>query len=142
MFTISCSYQNVTKNHGVSGLEKKYSKITINNSNRNDILKELGPPSVVSTFDENLWIYIERVKENQSIVKLGKEKIKKNNVLIVQLNDVGLLEKKEIFNVDNMNELEFSKKISYKNFSDENFLTGILTSLKQKINSPTKNRKK
>ena len=79
IFILSCSANKVVKNHGVLSLEIKSKKIHINKSNANDIISVLGPPSTKSTFDENTWIYVESTKVNQSIIKLGKNKIEKNN---------------------------------------------------------------
>ena len=72
---LNCSTQIVSKNHGISSLDKKYNKITIKESNKNDIIELIGPPSIISMFDENTWFYIERKKTNQSLSSLGKKKI-------------------------------------------------------------------
>ena len=85
----SCSGNKVSKNHGVLSLEDKTNKIVLNKSNKNDILNILGPPSTISTFDENTWIYRNK-KTNQSIFKLVK-KLSKNNVLILKIDQRGLL---------------------------------------------------
>ncbi len=74
---LNCSTQIVSKNHGISSLDKKYNKITIKESNKNDIIELIGPPSVISMFDKNTWFYIERKKTNQSLSSLGKKKYKK-----------------------------------------------------------------
>ena len=58
-FTSSCSLNKVKNNHGVLSLENKIKKIKINKSNTNDIISIFGPASTKSTFDNNLWIYIE-----------------------------------------------------------------------------------
>ena len=66
IFIVSCSTNKVKNNHGVLSLINKFNKIVVENSNSNDILNLLGPPSTKSSFDNNIWIYIER-KKNQSI---------------------------------------------------------------------------
>ena len=72
----NCSNQVVSKNHGIGSLDKKYNKIVLNESNKNDIVKLIGPASVISMFDNNTWFYIER-KKNQSIFnKTWKKKNK------------------------------------------------------------------
>ena len=59
-FLISnCSLKKVEKNHGVSFLENKEKKLVLSTTNVNDILKILGPASTKSTFDSDVWIYIE-----------------------------------------------------------------------------------
>ena len=93
-FTLSCSLNKVKNNHGVLSLENKISKIIINKSNTNDIINIFGPPSTKSTFDNNLWIYIERKKANRSIFRLGSKKIVKNNVAILEIDNKGILKKK------------------------------------------------
>ena len=94
-FTLSCSLNKVKNNHGVLSLENKISKIIINKSNTNDIINIFGPPSTKSTFDNNLWIYIERKKATRSIFKLGVKKIVKNNVAILEIDNKGILKKKK-----------------------------------------------
>ena len=101
-FTLSCSLNKVKNNHGVLSLDKKISKIKINKSNTNDIISIFGPPSTKSTFDNNIWIYIERKKTNRSIFALGTKKITKNNVAILEINNKGILEKKEIYDLNKM----------------------------------------
>ena len=65
----------------MTSLEVKANKIVVKQSNKNDVLEIIGRPSTVSLFDSNDWFYIEREKTNQSVFKLGKSKINKNNVL-------------------------------------------------------------
>ena len=72
-------------------LEKKQTKLKINYTNKNDILKLIGPPSTQSTFDNDVYIYIERKTTGSKISKLGKKKLIKNNVLILEINTNGIL---------------------------------------------------
>ena len=71
IFIINCSGNKVSNYHGTKFLEVKYKEIEINVTNKNDLLKIIGPPSTVSDFDENKWFYFERLKTNQSLIKLG-----------------------------------------------------------------------
>ena len=137
-FTLSCSLNKVKNNHGVLGLEKKFNKIQVNNSNSNDIIDLFGPPSTTSTFDNNIWIYIERKKTNSSIFKLGNQKTIKNNVVILEINNKGLLAKKEIYDLNNMNKYKFSKNKTEKKYQKDSYIHGVLTSLREKINAPVK----
>ena len=140
-FTLSCSLNKVKNNHGVLSLEKKINKIKINKSNTNDIISIFGPPSTKSTFDNNVWIYIERKKENRSIFKLGNQKIVKNNVAILEINNKGILKKKEIYDLNNMNKYKFSKDITENTYEKDSYIYGVLTSLREKINAPAKRKK-
>ena len=128
--------------HGTKGLEKKYEILKLNKTNKNDLLKIIGPPSTISDFDENKWIYVERLKSNQSLLKLGAQKIVKNNILIVELNNVGILQDKTFLNLDNMNDIKYIKSTTRKNFQNKNFMYSLLGSLREKINAPLRNMKK
>ena len=112
IFISNCSLNKVVKHHGVHFLDKKQEKLILSSTNRNDIIKILGPPSTKSTFDNDVWIYIERKHIEGSLFKLGKEKLIVSNVLIVEINNQGLLVKKDFFDVNNINEYKF---ISFNN---------------------------
>ena len=140
-FTLSCSLNKVKNNHGVLSLEKKFNKIQVNKSNSNDIIKLFGPASTKSTFNNNIWIYIERKKTNSTIFKLGNQKIVKNNVVVLEINNKGLLSKKEIYDLNNMNKYEFSKNKTKKKYEKDSYIYGVLSSLREKIDAPVKRRR-
>ena len=140
IFILSCSLNKVVNHHGVHFLEKKYEKLTINKTNKNDIIKILGEPSTKSSFDDNVWLYLERKKVNQSIFKLGKRRIEKNNVLVLKFNNFGILENKNFYDIEKMNDIKFSEEITESGYSKNSFVYSFLTSLREKINSPVKNR--
>ena len=130
------------KHHGVRFLDKKQEKLTINKSNKNDILKLLGSPSTKSTFDNDLWIYIERTTDNSSLLKFGEEKIIVNNVLLIEINNMGLLEKKEFFNLNSMQKIKFTEKATETLNKKSTFVYDFLSSMRQKINDPLGKRKR
>ena len=142
LFTLNCSTNKVSKNHGFKSLETKFEKIVINQTNKNDIIDLIGPPSTKSDFNKNKWFYIERRKTNQSLFKLGQKKIEKNNILMVEFNNRGILKNKKIFDMDDMNEIKYVKSLTHKEFKQNNFLYNILTSVREKINAPARNRSK
>jgi len=131
----------MSNNHGFSSLQVKYEKITINKSNKNDILSIIGPPSSISSFDKNKWFYIQRAKTNQSLFKLGIKKIEKNNILVVAFNERGILEDKVILDKNNMNDVKFVKEITKKEFKQNDFLFKLLSSFREKANAPSRNKK-
>jgi outer membrane protein assembly factor BamE (lipoprotein component of BamABCDE complex) len=137
-----CKANKVSKNHGFISLETKFEKIQINKTNKNDLIKTIGHPSSISDFDENKWFYIERKKTNQSLFKLGIKKINKNNILIVDFNNKGLVENKKIIDLNNMNDVKYVKKITQKEFDQDNTIYNIFSSLREKINAPARNRNK
>tara|TARA_Y100000590_G_scaffold190026_1_gene216333 strand:- start:91 stop:552 length:462 start_codon:yes stop_codon:yes gene_type:complete len=140
-FTLSCSINKVKNNHGVLSLETKIKKIIVNKSNTNDIINIFGPPSTKSSFDNNIWIYIERKKSNRSIFTLGNKKITKNNVAVLEINKKGILEKKTIYDLNKMNKYKFSKNTTESTYEKNSYIYGILTSFREKINAPTKRKK-
>ena len=141
IFIINCSGNKVSNYHGTKLLEVKYKEIEVNVSNKNDLLKIIGPPSTVSDFNKNKWFYFERLKTNQSLIKLGNQELKKNNILVVELNKKGILKNKYLLDLDNMNDLKYLKNITTKEFkNDKNIITGLLVSFRERINAPMKNR--
>ena len=140
IFIINCSGNKVSNYHGSKLLESKYSKIQVNITNKNDLIDLIGQPSTKSDFNKNIWFYFERLKSNQSLLKLGTQKIEKNNVLVVELNEKGLIKNKKLYNLENMNDLKFLKDVTNKEFKNKNLFYGVLTSLREKINAPMRNR--
>ncbi len=140
-FTLSCTLNKVKNNHGVLSLESKINKVVINKSNKNDIISIFGPPSTKSTFDNNLWIYIERKKTNRSIFSLGRKKTIKNNVAILEIDNRGVLKEKSIYDLNNMNKYKFSKNTTESAYEKNSYIYSVLTSLREKINAPAKRKK-
>ena len=142
LFITACTLKKVEKHHGVHFLNKKQEKLTINKSNKNDILILLGSPSTKSTFDNDLWIYIERKTDNSSLAKLGSERIIVNNVLLLEINSMGLLASKEFLDLTKMQDLKFAKQTTESQYKKNTFLYDFLSSMRQKINDPLGKRKR
>ena len=142
LFVVNCKFNKIVDSHGSHYLEKKEKELTINISNKNDIISILGPPSTKSKFDNDLWIYMERKKKRISLLKLGKKKIYINNVLLLEINNKGLLAKKKFFNIKDMNEIEFVDDETEITYSKRSFVYDFLSSMRQKINDPLGVRKK
>tara|TARA_B100001996_G_scaffold265866_1_gene207591 strand:- start:318 stop:782 length:465 start_codon:yes stop_codon:yes gene_type:complete len=134
----NCKLNVVNKTHGSLNLDKKHKKLEINASNKNDIVILLGPPSTVSHFDNNKWYYIERKVTNTSMFTLGREKVLKNNVLVLELDENGILITKEFLKFDDMKDIKFSKNTTDSNIVSKNFLYNFFNSVRQKINEPIK----
>ena len=141
IFILSCSFNKVVKHHGVHFLEKKHEKLVINSSNKNDVLKLLGEPSTKSTFDNDVWIYIERKVSTGKIYYLGKEKLIVNNVLVLELNNMGLVASKKLYKKDDMNKLTFAENSTDPKYRKRSFVYDFLSSMRQKINDPLGKRK-
>jgi outer membrane protein assembly factor BamE (lipoprotein component of BamABCDE complex) len=142
LFISACTLKKVERHHGVHFLNKKQEKLTVNQSNKNDILKLLGSPSTKSTFDNDLWIYIERKTDNSSLTKFGNERIIVNNVLLLEVNNMGLLASKEFLDLTKMKDLKFAKQTTESQYKKNTFLYDFLSSMRQKINDPLGKRKR
>jgi outer membrane protein assembly factor BamE (lipoprotein component of BamABCDE complex) len=138
----NCSIKKPIKHHGVHKLELKQKKLILNESNKNDIIKILGPASVESKFDEEILFFIERKISNTSVFKLGRQTIVTNNVLVVELDDYGILLKKDFYDLNNMKEIEFSKNITSVDYTKNSFVYDFLSSMRQKTNDPLGKRRK
>ena len=136
IITSNCSLNKVVQHHGVHNLEKKQEKLKINQSNKNDILKIIGPPSTKSTFENDVYIYIERKTSNSKLSKLGKKVLIVNNVLILDINKKGLLVEKKFYNKDDMNKIKFDEKETKTDYSKNSFIYNFFYTLRQRIDDP------
>ena len=117
-------------------MEKKQKKIETFSNNSNDVRSLLGPPSTKNSFDNDIWIYIERKTTVSQLRTLGKRKLLLNNVLILEFDNRGLLVKKEFFNKDQMNKIKISTNETEVLTKKDTFIRSVITSLKHKINDP------
>ena len=139
-FTLNCSINKVSNLHGFRFVDTKLDKIELNKSNKNDVRSIIGPPSSKSTFNDT-WLYFERKKTNQSLFKLGKKSISRNNILIIEFNKMGLVKDKTLLNLNDMNDIEIAEKKTEKDFTQDNFIYNLLSTLRNKINAPTRRKK-
>ena len=135
----NCSFNLVDDHHGVFYLEKKEKKIEVQVSNTNDILSILGEPSTKSTFDNDVWIYIERKITNSHF--FGRRELVVNNVMVLEINDKGILAKKDFFDINDMKDIKFDQNRS-ESLQKRNFIYNFLASLRQRVNDPLGVRKK
>tara|TARA_Y100000590_G_scaffold346828_1_gene397225 strand:+ start:124 stop:582 length:459 start_codon:yes stop_codon:yes gene_type:complete len=142
LLTSNCTLNKLVKHHGVHFLDKKQEKLTLSTTNKNDIIKLLGPPSTKSTFDNDIWIYIERKQEESSVFKLGKEVLTVNNVLVIEIDNQGLLVKKDFYDLNKVNEYKFTEAKTEAAYSKQSFISDFFSSLRQKIDAPAKKRRK
>ena len=133
IFIIGCKQNEVIKTHGIAYLEKREKLIVVNESNKNDIIAVLGQPATKGMVNDNLWIYIERTITRGKLLKLGRNYIKKNNVLIIEFDKYGIAQRKEFYNKENMNEIAFAKNITINEIRKENFIHSFLSSVRQKM---------
>ena len=137
-FSFSCSQNEVIKTHGVAYLNKREKLITVNQSNKNDTIAVLGQPSTKGMTNDNLWIYIERTRTRGKLLKLGRNYLLKNNVLILEFDKYGILARKEFYDKKEMNEIRFAKDQTENELRKENFIYSFLSSVRQKMLSKRK----
>ena len=138
----NCSFKPVVKHHGVPSLEKKQKSLIINKTNKNDIVKILGSPSTTSKFDNDVWIYIERKQTQSKISNLGKMKIFKNDVLVLQIDNYGILKNKSFYNKEDMKDIKIAKASTKDAYNRNAFIYDFLSSMRQKVNDPLGQRAK
>jgi len=133
-----CQRNEVIKTHGVAYLDKREKLIFVNKSNKNDTVKILGHPATKGMTDDNVWIYIERTRTRGKLLKLGRNYLKKNNVLVLEFNKYGILVQKDFYNKENMKKLKFAKSITENEVRKENFIYSFLSSISQKMETRRK----
>ena len=140
LIVANCSFKPVVKHHGVPFLEKKQSSLIINKTNKNEILEIFGNPSTKSKFDNDIWIYIERKQTQSKLSNLGRMKIYKNDVLILEIDNYGILKKKNFYNKDDMKNIKIVKSTTESGFRKNTFVYDFMSSMRQKINDPLNKR--
>ena len=133
IFFTGCQRRELIKTHGIAYLEKREKLIILNKSNKNDAINVLGHPATKGMSDDNLWIYIERTTTRGKFFKLGRSYLKKNNVLILEFDKFGVLNKKKFYDKENMKEINFAKAITENDVRKENFIYSFLSSIRQKM---------
>ena len=137
-FIVGCQRNEVIKTHGISYLEKREKLIFINKSNKNDVVGIFGQPATKGMTNDNMWIYIERTTTKGKMLKIGKNILKKNNVLVLEFDKYGVLKKKDLYDKNNMNKLSYAEDITENEIRKSNFINSFLSSVRQKM----QNRKK
>ena len=136
IFLTSCKLNKVVNHHGIHNLEAKSQELLINQTNINQIKRLLGPPSSTSYFDEDILIYLERKTSNSKLLKLGKKKLIANNVLLLEVDNRGMLINKEFLDQNDLNKLKFTNKTTKTITDQESFVSRALSGVITKIDDP------
>ena len=137
-FLGSCKREPLINTHGIAYLDKREKLILVKEYNKNDIIRILGQPSTKGLTNDNTWIYIERTKSRGKLLKLGQSHLTKNNVLVLEFDKYGVLQKKEFYNKEDMKRVNFAKSITENDLKKENFIYGFLSSIRQKMEAKKK----
>ena len=137
-FLGSCKREPLINTHGIAYLDKREKLILVKEYNKNDIIRILGQPSTKGLTNDNTWIYIERTKSRGKLLKLGQSHLTKNNVLVLEFDKNGVLQKKDFYNKEDMKRVNFAKSISENDLKKENFIYGFLSSIRKKMEAKKK----
>ena len=130
---IGCQIKEASNTHGILFLENRLNKLSINKTNKNDVINIIGQPHSKSISNENEWIYIERVFVKGKFHKLGQNVLKSNNVLYLEFDKFGILKNKKLFDKDDLKKISFSSKETKNDLSKRSFVEGLFSSLKKKM---------
>ena len=86
VFLSNCQKNRVVKTHGIFYLQNRAVLLKVQSSNRNDVIKILGKPHSKSLHEKNTWIYIERTRTKGKLLKLGRNVLLNNNVLVLKFD--------------------------------------------------------
>ena len=132
----NCTLNKVVKHHGVPYLKKKNNKLELFNTNKNDVISQFGIPSTKSSFDNEVWIYIERKTTSSEVTSLGTKRLLLNDILILEFDTRGLLVKKDYLTKNDMNKIKISTDTTSVINKKDKFIDTFLSSMRQKINDP------
>mgnify|MGYP001331942445 CR=1 FL=1 len=142
LFVTNCGFKKRVDHHGVHLLKKKSDMVIVSKTNKNEIIKLLGPPSVKSTFNNDLYFYIERKTTTDKLIKLGKKKYLENNVLVLEIDNRGILSSKQFYDLNKMKDIKIVAKETTIDYQKQSFIYDFLSSMRQKINDPLGKRDK
>ena len=132
----NCSFKKVDKHHGVPFLEEKQKLLVIDETNKNEIRKILGSPSSTSLFDNDVWIYVERKLTQSELKNFGRMKLIKNDVLVLEIDNKGILKNKSFYNKDDMENVQMVEATTNDGFRKKTFIYDFMSSMRQKMNDP------
>ncbi len=134
LFILSnCQLKEPIKGHGINFLENRSKKISLNKSNKNDVISILGNPHTTSLDDEDLWFYFDRKLSGGSIIKFGDMDLLENNVLVVNFDKYGIVTQKEFFSKEDMKKIKYSEMKTENPVSKQSFVASFLQSVRQKM---------
>tara|TARA_B100001029_G_C15032275_1_gene437772 strand:+ start:58 stop:537 length:480 start_codon:yes stop_codon:yes gene_type:complete len=141
IFLSHCQKNRVVKTHGIFYLENREVLLKTETTNKNDVIKILGQPHSKSLNEPNTWIYIERTRTRGQMLKLGRNVLLHNNVLVLKFNPYGILEEKLFYNKEDMNEYKFAEAETPNEVRRGSFLQSFLTSLRSKMYANQKGKR-
>lgn len=133
LILFSCQLQKPSNNHGILYLENRSNKLTLNSTNKNDVIRIIGYPHTQSNDENEVWIYLERKISKSKLYKLGKHTTELNNVLILEFNKFGVLNKKKLLKKEDLNKIKFTEDTTTNELTKKSFVASFLSSIRQKM---------
>ena len=125
-----CSIKKVDNVHGIINLDNKAKSLNEGSINKNDVIKNLGPPPLKEFNNSDIWIYFE-VRDTRNIY--GNKQITANNTLILEFDNKGILSKKVFLNKDQMQQIQFEDNETISRGLDNSLLKNILSSTRKRM---------
>ncbi len=69
-------------------------------------------------------------------------KIYKNDVLVLEIDNYGILKKKSFYNIDDMEKIKIVQNTTQSGFKKNSFIYNFMSSMRQKIDDPLGQRAK
>jgi outer membrane protein assembly factor BamE (lipoprotein component of BamABCDE complex) len=133
LFLYNCQLNKPSKTHGINFLDNRGKILLVGTTNKNDIIKLIGSPHTTSVKEKNTWIYFERTITRGKIVTLGKNVLKKNNILELKFDKYGILSSKKMYSKLDMNKVKYTAKKTNNTITQQSFINKFLSSIKQKM---------
>ncbi len=129
----ACKFQEPLQNHGILFLENRSEKLVLKVSNKNDVIKIIGYPHSKAVDNDNEWLYFERTLTKGEYHKLGRTVLKTNNVLVLNFDKFGILQKKKFLNKESKKKIAFSEQTTTNQLTKKSFVESFLSSIRKKM---------
>ena len=129
----NCQLKEPVKSHGINFLENRSKKISLNKSNKNDVVNTLGNPHTTSIDDDNLWFYFDRKISGGTIINFGDTDLLENNVLVIKFDKYGVVKNTEFFSKEDMKKIKYSEMKTENPVSKQSVVAAFLQSVRQKM---------
>lgn len=89
--------------------EAQLEKLELGVANKNDVATMIGTPSVLGTFDSNVWYYISRTTEQWAFMD---QEVVEQQVLAMYFDENGVLQHVERYSEDDARDIASSDRIT------------------------------
>jgi len=120
--------------HGISNLKNKIKLIKINESNKNDIFKIMGPAPIKNK-ENKRWAYFE-VRETKK--KYGKRDIYLNDYVEIFFNNYGIAKKIDFYDLEKMKNIKFTEEKTKTLAIKDTFSRNLLNSTRKRMENARK----